>query len=478
MTQLLLFFALQLLGSWACLAAGPRDVGLCAALGFVVGLAVAVFLSLPLLLVGQFTVVVVVSVLAVAMLGSVALAVRRQRASLDAGLRLLAWAVGFTALCIPFCIWDLSRLTYDSGVFLEYAEAFQADHRLSLETLGYLHSWGSFQVVGHALALLTGEKFLYALAPAFSISFLATLAVALHRGLGELGVPGRARVLAVALVVAAILAIPLVRVHVVYVHANWAAAGYLFVFAALFWLADLKNDASYLPAAFLSLLAFCFSRVESPMFAAPFLVLALSQTRLARSAILVPYLGFTLVLASWLLLMTLVIPSDSEYLSPSRSLVMVAAICGIFVLFLVRDHAFMKQLLPHVPRLVVGLSVAAIGVIAVARFDVFSYMFPTWQRDLWLGSFWGFFVWPLFAILALLSLRVAAPPFSRPLRYGIAMFLALIVLLTALGDEYGSGRFGSLTRVTLQIVPLIWFYFALVFTPACCRWRQTRGRAN
>ncbi len=473
MSQLVLFFVLQMLGSWACLAMGPKqEIWLAMAMGFLIGLAIAVFLSVPLLLLGYFSAPTVIAMLLGSLAAAVALAVRRQRATLAIALRFLVWAIGFTALCVPFCLSNVSERTYDSNVFVEYAIALQDMERLPLETLTHLHAWGSFQIIAHAQAVITEESHLYALAPAFSVSLLATFAVALHRGLGELDVPSRTRVVAVALVVAAILAIPLVRLHVVYIHANWAAAGYLFVFAVLFWLADLKNDASYLPLAFLGLLAFSFTRVESPMFAAPFLVLTLSQTRLRGAGLLLPYLGFTFVLTAWLLLMAAVVPDDSIYLTPTRSLLMVAAVVAIFVAFLVRATALGARLLPIIPPLLAISCLVVIAIAAATHFDVFRTSFTIWQRGLWLGSFWGYFLWPLFAVLAVWSLRVQPPPFSRPLRYGIAVFFTLVVLLTTLGADYGPGRFGSLTRVTLHIVPLIWFYFALVFAPAWCRWRS------
>jgi len=469
MGQLVLFFALQLLGSWACLAVGPRDEVLSMAMGLVVGLAIAVFLSLPLLLLGCFTVAAVATALGVSLLATVGLAIRRGRVTRATALRTLVWALAVTAVCIPFCVWNVAAMTYDSRVFVEYAQALRDDHVLRLETLSYLHSWGSFQIVAHALSLLTGDPFLYALAPAFSISLVATFAVTLHRGLAELVVPSRCRVIVVALVVAGMLAIPLVRLHVVYVHANWTAAGYLFVFAALFWLADIKQDPGYLPVAFLSLLAFCFARVESAMFAAPFLLVTVTQTRLVRSAVMVSYLPFTVVLTTWLVLMTSVIPSDSDYLTPSRSMLMVAAELAIFAMFLIRDTGWMQRLRPRLPPLAGILCVVGIAAIAVMRFDVFRTSFVIWQHDLWTGSFWGYFAWPLFSVLAVLAFRVAVPPESRPLRYGIALFFALVILLTCLGDDYGAGRYGSLTRVTLHIVPLIWFYFALTFGPAACK---------
>lgn len=466
MGQLALFFALQLLGSWACVAVGPkREPGLAMAMGFVVGLAIAVFLSLPLLLAGVFTVPVVASVLAAALAGAIALAVRRARATPRLALELLAWATAFVALCVPFCVWDVAKLTYDSRVFVEYAQALRDEHELRLETLGYLHSWGSFLIVAHALSLLTGDPFLYALAPAFTISLLATLALALHRGLAELAVPPRTRVLAIALTLLVLLAIPLVRLHAIYVHANWPAGGYLFVFGALAWLAELRREPAYLPVAYLGLLAFCFARIESTMFAVPVLVLVLSQTQLPRGAVLRSYLPFTVVLVAWLALMTSVIPSDADYMTPARSLLMLAAVAAILVAFVLREVGPVRRLLPHVPALVAIGGILVVAAIAVAQRDVFRVSFAIWQRDLWLGSFWGYFAWPLFALLAVASLRVAAPPASRALRYSLGMFLVLVGLLTCLGDEYGAGRYGSLTRVTLQIVPSIAFYFALVLAP-------------
>jgi hypothetical protein len=472
-SQLLLFFALQLLGSWACLAVGPRDVALSVAMGFLTGLAIAVFLSLALLLFGSFTAGAVIAVLALALVVSIGLAMRRRRVTIDTALRLLAAALGFAALCVPFCVWNVSVLTYDSRMFIDLAGMFQDEHRLSFDDLSYLHSWGAFQVVAHALAIVTAERSLYGLAPAFSVSLFATFAVALHRGLGELGV-ARWRALAVGLVIAGMLAVPLVRLHVIYIHANWTAAGYLFAFAALFWLADVRDDAAYLPAAFLALLAFSFARVESPMFTAMLLVVTLSQARLSRSAVLVPYLGFTLVLTSWLVVMATVVPDDSEYLTPGRTLLMAGAMAGIFVAYLVPVG---PRLLAWVPPLAGVLGVFGIAILVALRFDAFRISFPAWQRDLWLGPFWGFLLWPVFLVLAVLSLRVPAPPRSRALRYAIALFFALVVLLTALGDAYGVGRYGSLTRITLHIVPLIAFYFALVFTPVLALRRCARVAA-
>jgi hypothetical protein len=119
------------------------------------------------------------------------------------------------------------------------------------------------------------------------------------------------------------------------------------------------------------------------------------------------------------------------------------------------------------------LCVIGIVFAAATNADVFQQSFTTWQRDLWLGGFWGYFLWPAVALLALLTFVVPAPPSSRPLRYGTLLFFALVTMLSAFSHEFSHGRYGGLTRVTLHVVPLLLFYFALVFAPALLRRRST-----
>lgn len=470
MSQLILFVAVQLLGSWGWLAIGPRDAPRFAtALGFLLGLAFAVFMGVALLLLGVFTAGWVGGVLGLTTVIAIALAAYRRRVTPRAVAWLLVGAAGFAALCVPFCVWDLSVLTYDSHRFIALAGEFRDQERLSLGDLSHLHAWSTFEVVAHSLAVITSERHLYALAPAFSISLFATLAAVLDRGLHELGVGARRRTFAISLAIGLLLAVPLVRLHVVYIHANWTAAGYLFAFAALWWLADVRRDPSYLPGAFLSLLAFSFARVESPMFTAMVLVLMLSTTQLARSAILIPYVLFTLVLTAWLVTLATVVPADSLYLTPARTLLMAGVVFGVFVVFLARETSLGRRLAPKIPPLVAVLAVVGIAIVAVLRSETFLISFPRWQRDLWRGRFWGLFLWPTCAVLAVLALRWRPPRSLRPVGYAIALFFALVTFLAALGDAYGPGRYGSLTRITLHVVPLIAFYFALVFTPARSR---------
>jgi hypothetical protein len=466
--QLVLLFALQSLGTVACLATGIRAIWLCQAMGFVVGLALAVVLALPVLLLGQFTIPVMVGVLGVALLGLVWLA----RPTRRTGIITVLWALGFTAACLPFVVCDASVRTYDSDLLLRFAGTLCDSHTLALDTADPDRR-GIFQIVAHAYALFTDDDVLIALMPAFSISLGATFALVLDRGLRD-KLSARARWLAIVVGMLVLLAIPMVRLHAVYIHTNWASAGYWFVFAVLVWLAEVEDDRCYLPIAFLALLAYALNRVENPMFGAVFLAIAVAATRFDRRAFAVPLLVFTALLVGWLCVLVSVVPADSLHLNPAKAMLMIAAVIAVAVVGMLRDLALVRRVLPYaLPAIAVASVIGVLALVAI-RFDAFRTSFGNWQGDLWLRPYWGYFAWPLFAVLAIGSIWIETPKHTRVLRYMLGMFFVLVVLLTALAPAgyYGSGRYADLNRITVHVVPLLAFYLALSWIPQLSRLRR------
>lgn len=460
MQQLGLLFALQVLGATAGLACG-LSTWLGQATGFLVGLALAVVLAVPVLLLGQFTAPVMGGVLVATLISLAWIA----RPSPRVVLTTVLWALGFTAVCAPFVVEDFSVMTYDSHVFIGYAGKLRDSHAFTFGAIDF-HSRGIFQIVGHAFAVFTGDTFLTALTPAFSISVGATFAVALDRALRDQVSP-RTRWIAIAVVVLAIFAIPMVRLHVVFIHTNWASAGYWFVFAALCYLAEAEQDRRYLPLAFLALLAYALNRVENPMFSAVFLAIAVAATRFERRALAVPLLAFTALLVGWLIVVISVIPADSLHLTPTKALLMIGALVAVAIACFLREVPAIRRLMPAA---LPAISIAsAVGVLAlvVIRFDAFQISFANWQGDLWLRPYWGFVTWPVVVILTVWSLWIEHPPHARAVRYSLALFFLLVILLTALAPAgyYGTGRYADLNRITLHVVPLLGFYLALVWIP-------------
>jgi hypothetical protein len=464
-SQLILFVALHLLGVVVCMAVGPwQRSWLCSALGFAVGLACMVFLSLGMLLLGAFHIATMAVLYAAVLSACIATAVKRRRWN-RRNLQVAGGsALGFVALCLPFCYYNFSSFSFDSHMFVLYGRVLGADGHLTLDMLERLNAWGVFQVVAHALGAFVRNDYLYALAPAFAVSMFATFAVALGEALAELGVPRRYRALWMGLSVAVLLAIPLLRFHVVYIHSNMPSSGYLLCFVALFWLAEVKQDTSYLPVALLALLAFTLLRVEAAPYAILFLILTVMGTRLPRRAILPWYLLYTTVVVGWFLLLAFNVPEDSVYLTPKKCLLFAVALALVFGYWLVKD----RSLLRHVTRFLPHLTVAAVGagilLAAVTHGDNMDISASIWLGEMWESAYWAL-IWKCAALLCVVGIFVPAPPFRAPLLLGIWLFFGLTLIVAAMGSVFGPDIDGSLTRMTIHIVPIVFFYGALKFAP-------------
>jgi hypothetical protein len=464
-SQLILFVALQVLGIVICMAVGPwQRIWLCCALGFVVGLASMVVLSLGVLLLGGFQLATMLAVYLVVLGVCVAWSARQRRWNRNTLLAAACGVVGFATLCLPFCDFNVSSFSYDSHMFVMYGRVLGEDGRLTLSSLAQLNAWGVFQVVAHAMGAFVSVDYLYGLAPAFAVSMVATFAALVGEGLGELRVPRRHRALWMGLAVAVLLAIPLFRFHAVYIHANLASSGFLLCFVALFWLAEVRSDATYVPIAFLSLLAFTLLRVEAVPYAVIFLGLTVLDSKLPRRALLPWYLLYTSVLVAWFALMSRSVPADSVYLTPIKCLAFGAVLAMLFVYWLIKDRWLFRHLTRYVPHLLVGVCALGIAYGAVTHGDNMRESAGIWLRDLWKGPYWAW-IWKVAALLAVVGVFVPAPPFRKPLVLGIWLFFGVTLIISSTGTAFGPGMDGSLIRMTLHILPVVMFYGALKFAP-------------
>lgn len=465
MSQLALFVALHLLGVVLCVAIGPwRRIWLCVAAGFAVGLACGLFLALAALLLGVFRVEVMVTLYAALLAGGIAASARRERWSRASVVAAALGTLGFAALCVPFCRYNFSALSYDSHMFVLYGRVLGDDGQMTLDMLQRLNAWGVFQVVAQALSVFVKQDYLYGLAPAFAVSMLATFAVVLDEALGELGVARRLRVLWIALALGVLLAIPLFRFHVVYIHANMGSAGYLFLFVGLYWLAEVKREPSYLPIAFLALLAFTVMRVEAVPFALIFLLLTVIGTGLARRDVLPWYAAYTAVVLGWFTLLAFLVPADSVYLTPTKCLLFATAIVLAFAYWLVSERGWFRHLTRYVPHL--ALVACGLGIVAAYLTNEANMRESAgiWLEDLWSSPWWAS-IWKWIALLALVGVVLPAPPNRRSLVLGVWLFFGVVLIVSSTGTAFGPDIDGSLIRMTLHILPIVFFYGALKFAP-------------
>jgi hypothetical protein len=305
---------------------------------------------------------------------------------------------------------------------------------------------------------------LYGLAPAFAVSMLATFALVVGEALKHMRVATRHRALWMFLAVGVLLAIPLFRFHVIYIHSNMGSAGYLLFFVALFWLAEVKNDPSFLPIAFLSLLSFTVLRVEAVPYTVAFLVVTVMDSRLPRLELRRWYGLCTAVLVAWFTLLAFTVPADSVYLTPTKCLLFGSALFLLFVFWSIKDRPVIRHLTRHLSLLAVVACVLGIVAGYVTHGDNMRESADIWLDDLWTSPWWAS-IWKYAVVLTVIGLFLPAPPLPGKLVLGVWLFFGLTLIVSSTGTAFGPDIDGSLIRMTIHILPVVCFYGALKFAP-------------
>ncbi len=469
MSQAALFLVLHVVGVSLCLAFGPRRrIALCCALGFPVGLAALVAISLLLrsLGLGYGPITAAASAAALLALG-IAVASRRGRPERRGLAIVVAWTAAFAAVCVAVTPWNLSLLWYD-GQMLVLLGHVVAHSDFAPGVVANLGAWGVFGVIAQSGAAFTAESYLYSLPTVLGLSAIPLFAVTLGAGLEALGVARRAAIAPVALITAALFTIYMVHFHFFYLHNNLASAVYLLIFVSLFWLAEVERDAAALPVAFLALLGFALQRIENPVAAPIFIAFTVLHSRLPRRALLVSLGGYTAAIAGWYLLLGSQLSAAHTFLTPRKCLVIVAISVGM----LAYATAATSPRLPWLARLDARLAVIAAVIVAIAlavafadRPDHMAASARAWATNLGASRYWAGGWWAIVA-LAIVGLWVPAPPSRQAFVATIPLYLALILLLAHGRVPYRVGEGDSATRMSIHVVPLLFFYFGIKLVPA------------
>lgn len=464
MSQSLLFLAVHLVGLAICLAIGPfRRPALCCALAFPVGLA-ATTLSLLLLLIARlpynlWTLAFVVIVLAAA---SVVRIRRRaeQRIERRTVVVCACWTAAFLALCLPLTHINIVLMTHDSHIFVMLGQVVVKDGGVAPDILAMLDEWGVFQVLAHSMAQFTAEDFLYSLPVVFGLSFILLFALTLWHGLGALDIAGSRRIAATALVTGALFTINMVDFHVLYLHTNMACAVFLTCFVAIFWLAEVEDDPSALPLAFVCLTAFALQRTETPLVALIFLCLTVLGSRLPRRAI-GPWLAmFTVVVGLWYETLAQHVAAEGSFLTPLRCRMVWGALLVFFLWWLASSTHPIKRINRIVPGLIAAVFALALAAAFLAKTDHMLESVANWSRALRELSFWGQ-SWYAIGALILLGLLVSPPPFRQAFVIGLPVYFAFVLLLALGRSPYRDYVDDSANRMTIHAVPLIFWYVGL-----------------
>jgi hypothetical protein len=474
LSQSFLFIPLHLLGLVLCFAIGPQQrPALCCSLAFPVGLAATVLLVLTMMLVGiPYVPSTLVIAMALCAIGASIMVVRRGIGRRDLAFA-TRWTVAFAVICTALTHSNIANLTsIDSHRILSLAIMIANDGGLQSGTLVKLGPWGVFQVVAHSMMGITRRDFLYSLPLVLGLSFIPIFALTLWHALDSLGAAVRRRSWLVGLVTAALFTVGSLDFHLFYIHTNLGAAIYLFLFVVMFWIAEIDRDASWLPVAFLSLVAFALHRTETPIVALVFLALTVTQSELPRRPITVGVGFFAATITIWYETMATRLDPGGDFLTPARCHMISALVVAFCLWWLASSTRIVRGVNRRMPVFVAAAFALVLGAAFVIKPHHMIDSARVWALNLTTLPLWGQ-TWFVIAALSVIGLGAAPPRFRTPFIVGLPTYFAFILFLVYFRAPYREGRGDSANRMTIQMLALIMFYLAIKFIPALRDQRST-----
>jgi hypothetical protein len=372
----------------------------------------------------------------------------------------------FAALVVGLVLFDASVWTFDSHVILAIGRALAHHGGITPELAPDLASRGVFQILVQAPSLFLGHGSLWFTPSLFAVCFYALFALLAARALFLEGT-GPARVQAlVGLTVLAMLSHYWLLLQALYVHDGFAAASYLCLFTACFWLGEREREPAWVAFAHLFLLALALQRIEMPLVAMAFLGIAHTRSRLSATLLNRWLLATTLLLLLWLAALahfwepgpTLLHPQEQHIVS-ARTAWLAGAVIAFGALAI---RALQLPRLARVRRRAPALLLAGALLALLAAF-VLDGETRLKESAMLLGnmvsSSWGA-LWVSFALLGLLAPLLPRLPFHPIFSVGALVYL-VGMFLYARGTHPGWGDSGN--RALTHLVPMLFFFFLLVY---------------
>jgi hypothetical protein len=365
-----------------------------------------------------------------------------------------AWTVGFTAVTALLCVRNLVLVTNDSFSLVMLAIGVANDRALPPETIVMIDRWGVFQIVAQSLLVFTRQDFLYSLPLVLGASFAPVFALTLAAA------PPRRGIVVVALVTVALFTINTVQYHVVYLHTNWGSAIYLFGFVVLYWLAEIEGEPAYVAPAFLSLTGFALHRTENPLVSLLFVALTVAPSALPRRRI-APWFGlFVAMIVLWYEVIARHVSPEGAFLTPARCHLIAGTVAAAYAWWIASSSDRMRAINLRMPLVVAVVTALAVAVTFALRPDHMLRSAEAWIENLRTVRLWGQ-AWYVILALTAIALWFEPPRFRSVFVVGIPAFFGVGLVLAYFGPGYRVGIGDSANRMTIHVVPLLFWYLAL-----------------
>jgi hypothetical protein len=352
-----------------------------------------------------------------------------------------------------------TTLSFAYGSFDSYEQMLLAQdlarNQQTDSTIIQFSLWGVMLPVIHAAAFWFGDQFFLTLQPAFAFSLIGVFGYMVYISLN--GSANRRRWLT-GFAVLLLGSNYFILFQAVYIHNSMLAAAYLLPAVTLLWRAHVENNPNALYAALFFLFGFAFTRTESVMFAALFIIIAWGTNQFSPRVWQRALLPYAILLVAWHIWLLTIVPAEGDILSTNRVLILIATVAGPFL------GSFALQLQLRFDKLLLSMLTAAF--VAAVLFNPNHMLLSTFNsisnllRD---GFAWWGIIW-YFALGLLIVLRPKrSVSFGRILAYGIIAFFLLTWLLGSQRIPYRLGWADSSNRMFTHILPIVLFYLQIRF---------------
>jgi hypothetical protein len=197
----------------------------------------------------------------------------------------------------------------------------------------------------------------------------------------------------------------------------------------------------------------------------------LPASSLPRRAILPGLAGFTAVVAGWFVVLSFHVPAEAKFLTPTRCLLVAGLLAGYFGWWLAAAHPRLAPLERRLPAIAALVFVLALVVTFALAPDHMMLSLRKWASVLFTLPNWGQ-SWYFIVAAALIAAFTPAPPRSRAFTLTIVLALAYTMFLAYSRIPYRYSLLDSANRMTIHILPLLFFYLGLKAIPAAAAARD------